>query len=211
MSIHTKLELKNWKALLLLFLFLMGISSCGLTGETREIELNTLNFSPLYELALSNAQGWQSDAYLVQARLPIWAGDKPDSVSSSFGFRSSSDRAKWLIVRINPKGSEASEVELFEGVYESERPAASSYENLNDILTSSEALSIISNNGGAQFVHEHGDAVDSYLLLKYSQDYYETLPLEWVGHFHLLGQTPGLVIKVNAHNGELIDIFDPTE
>jgi hypothetical protein len=195
---------------ILFVLLILVIPSCGLRDEEYKSELQTLNFQPLYRIALSEATYWSEDAYLVEASLPIWVGNDPESTTSTFGFHSSSDRTKWLLVRILPNGSSASNVEIFEGVYEEERPPASNYRISDEILGSTGALEIISNNGGARFMHRYGDSAESYLVLEYSQNHFESLPLEWVGHFHLPGQSPGLIIEINAHTGDVLKIYDPT-
>lgn len=191
-------------------LLALMLTGCSVPFRQSEVDLHTLNFAPMCQVVMPRGLEWDANAYMVSVSLPIWEGETDTRLFAAFGFRSVSDRQKWLNIYVRLTGETAAEISMEEGIFTTPRPEGNPVREICSLLGSQEALGIIEQQGAGGFLARYQGSTESRLHLEYSQPYFETLPMEWRGRFSSTAGADFLTVVVNAHSGEFVEAFDPT-
>lgn len=172
------------------------------------VELRTLEFEPLYLEAISKAQEWRSDAYLHGANLPVGTDQEGPEFFALFGFYSVEDRDRWLLVTIQSTNTGGLVIESEAKEFELPRPEPNPLINIDEIISSQDALDIMQEEGAGDFVADHGFSPLSTLALEYSQPYQEQGPIIWRGTIGAAGgpRSPSLRIELDAGSSEVLSV-----
>jgi hypothetical protein len=178
--------------------------SDGESGATA-MDLRVLSVKEHYPQALAVAREWRSDAMLNLAIARFRPAEGPKELSISYFFNSAGPPAKWLTVRVKEQGAglvvETEEGELFPG-----QPLGDPVDPLELPLDSPEALSIILQNGGANFLARHNNPFSPIgLHLEYRRTWYSEGPLVWSANFADQVTRENVVIRIDAHTGEPVE------
>jgi hypothetical protein len=188
----------------------MSLASCSSMGGKHTLALHTFSLDPLIREASGVAEDWSSDAYLVSASLPIWLDGETPKGEITLSYRSESDRSIWLNLYIRPHNKGKMDVETNEGLYEGTRPPANPLQLPSSIIPSLKALEILSTQEVIRFLRENRGSVESALVLEYSNPFFEEEPVLWSAHLSSVPTMRFLTVDINAHTGELIRSFDPS-
>ena len=174
-------------------------------GGTALMDLRVLSVKEHYPQALAVAREWRSDAMLNLAIAYFHAADEPRDLSISYFFNSAGPPPIWLTVRLKQLETglvvQIEDGELFPG-----QPVGDPVDPLQLPLDSPEALSIILQNGGANFLARHNNPFSPIgLHLEYRKRWYSEGPLVWSAGFADQVSRESLVIRIDAHTGEPVE------
>jgi hypothetical protein len=174
-------------------------------GGAASMDLRVLSIKEYYPQALAVAREWRGDAILNGARLPFRPTEDPGDLGLSYYFHSPGPPAKWLTVRIKDQ-EPGLVVETEDGAMFPGQPLGDPVDPLQLPLDSPEALSIILQNGGAEFLARHNNPVSPIgLHLEYRKTWYSEGPLVWAVSFVDRVSHESETIRIDAHTGELVE------
>ena len=171
------------------------------------MEMRTLSIMETFPIALDVARERREDAVLSWADIDISPSDQLFTLSASFAFRSPSEPPVWLLVMMR---ATAVGVETLcdEGQYQvgEPQPVGEPIDPLRLPFDTRQALEIVMENGGGQFVAQHPDIVwPLSISLRYRDFYYSRGDLVWMGQFGDLASRATEYIYIDALTGELVD------
>jgi len=174
-------------------------------GGTALMDLRVLSVKEHYPQALAVAREWRGDAILNGARLPFHLTEDPGDLGLSYYFHSPGPPAKWLTVRIKEQ-EPGLVVETEDGVMFPGQPLGDPVDPFQLPLDSPEALSIILQSGGAEFLARHNNPVSPIgLHLEYRKTWYSEGPLVWAVSFVDQVSRESETIRIDAHTGEPVE------
>ena len=174
-------------------------------GGTALMDLRVLSVKEHYPQALAVAREWRGDAILNGARLPFRPTEGPGDLGLSYYFHSPGPPAKWLTVRIKEQ-EPGLVVETEDGVMFPGQPLGDPVDPFQLPLDSPEALSIILQSGGAEFLARHNNPVSPIgLHLEYRKTWYSEGPLVWAVSFVDQVSRESETIRIDAHTGEPVE------
>jgi len=173
-------------------------------GGAGDAELRVLSIRDTFPIALELARGWCEDAVLNSAEMPFGPVDQVSDLTGYFAFRSPSRPRAWLTVYVTETTGGGTVSAREEGDYEGEEPPplGDAIDPLQLPIDSAEALELVMQNGGRDYLGEHqGVAWPVYLGLRYRDLYQSQGGLIWIA---LFGDRRGN-ISIDARSGELVD------
>jgi hypothetical protein len=174
-------------------------------GGAASMDLRVLSIKEHYPQALAVAQEWSGDAILNGARLTFRPPEDPGDLGLSYYFHSPGPPAKWLTVRIKEQ-EPGLVVETEDGVMFPGQPLGDPVDPLQLPLDSPEALSIILQSGGAEFLARHNNPVSPIgLHLEYRKTWYSEGPLVWAVSFVDRVSRESETIRIDAHTGKPVE------
>jgi len=174
-------------------------------GGAASMDLRVLSIKEHYPQALAVAREWSGDAILNGARLPFRPTEGPGDLGLSYYFHSPGPPAKWLTVRIKVQ-EPGLVVETEDGVMFPGQPLGDPVDPFQLPLDSPEALSIILQSGGAEFLARHNNPVSPIgLHLEYRKTWYSEGPLVWAVSFVDQVSRESETIRIDAHTGEPVE------
>jgi hypothetical protein len=169
-------------------------------------EARVLSLKEIYPSAVDAAVKWQPDAYLHRASLSFWPRN-PSKASAGITFRSAGHPEEFLNVYI--KGMElpqSLEITSERGEFPVPRPEGAPINPSALGLDSVDALKVILEHGGADFIARNQPASAQSLILEYQDAFNSKGPLVWRAAFLDLGGLAQLKILIDAHTGELLQV-----
>jgi hypothetical protein len=177
--------------------------SCTSSTPPPEISVETLSLQALYPEALSIAQKWKEDAYLVRAQTTFWVRGAEGYRYANFSFRSPSTDVIGLYIGYDP------ETGLFEDEWLSIAKVDSQREpEIRDAdwpIDSPQALEIAQSLGGAEFLSGRADR-DLYMYLRLrTQREGEQAQTVWTAAYYYETAGQSLIVVIDALTGEVIE------
>ncbi|MEW6569331.1 MAG: hypothetical protein AB1449_14450 [Chloroflexota bacterium] len=179
----------------------------GQEEASEGIEMRVLSIKETFPIAVTAAREWREDAVLNWADMSFRPVTHASGLTGWFVFRSPSEPRVWLLVTVRESGK-GLEVGSEGGIYEvpEPKPVGESIDPLQLPFDSAEALEIIMQNGGQEFVARHPGIVwPLRLSLRYSDLYYSRGDLRWVGLLLDLSTLDDQDIAIDALTGRLVD------
>ncbi len=169
------------------------------------MDMQVLSVKQHYPEALSVAREWRSDAQLDGVIARFRPATETGKLTIAYGFRSPSDPSGGFLIWVKLEES-GLEIVTDDFAYPPDKPVGEPIDPLQLPLDSAEALSIIMQNGGAEFIAQHGMIPWPLgLHLEYRQSYSSEGPLVWTGSFGDRATLDSAYIRIDAYTGELVD------
>ena len=170
------------------------------------ITLEVFSLEEVYAGALANAQEWNSDTYLSDARFAFRPASDAEGRWAALQFRSPSDPRERLNVFVT-EASEGLEYELSPAQYEDDEPLGDPISPGKLAIDAGEALEISLWNGGNKYIQEVGDSMrwPQNLYLRHRDRVNETDLIVWRASSFSPFFGPGIWVEINAQTGELLE------
>ena len=174
-------------------------------GGATPMDMQVLSVKDHYPQALAVAREWRSDAIMEDAVARFRASQQPGKLTISYGFRSPSDPVAGFLVWVKQEQS-GLEITSEEFEFPADRPVRDPVDPLQLALDSPEALSIILQNGGGEFIAEHSLLPWPLgLHLEYRRPWQPESTLVWRGAFSDRATLDSEHIEIDVNSGELVD------
>lgn len=182
------------------------LASCGPQDGTTPVAVRTLSLQDLYPTAVTLAEDWKEDAYLVDAMIPFDTGQPDAYRHANLVFRSPSTDIIGLSLWYDPEtGSWQDEWLSIAKVDPQREPEIRQSDWSIDSL---EALEIAQAHGGAEFLAGRPSG-ELYLRLRLKTEQVAERQLAvWKAMYRHRGTPDYLFVVIDTQTGEVLNVED---
>jgi hypothetical protein len=186
----------------LIFLMIFFLSACknGEIATDNPTEISVISLRENLPKLTEEAKKWQDEAYLIWAEIPIWLNSTGNSTLIAAAFNSPEMELEGVLVELNADGSITMKVvEQSIPIYQQEPITEEDW-----TIDSQEALKLMLDREGEQFLLSHPESQSSFLTLERKLSDPEE-PLVWrLTLTEFLGETTRHIL-MDPITGEILE------